>query len=805
MAEITKEIDLEIAHVLFVDIVGYSKLLINEQRRLLGLLNEMVRGTEQFRAAEEKRRLLSLPTGDGMALVFYHSPEAPVECALELARADQTHPELRLRMGVHSGPVSGVVDVNGRANIAGAGINLAQRVMDCGDAGHILLSKHVAEDLEHYGHWQPHLHDLGEVEVKHGVRLRVVNLYTDDLGNPELPQKLRRTAGFGLGTKAAGLKWAILGATAVVAVLAGYVLLRPHPTSPKSAYGALPTPAPISDKSIAVLPFLSLSEDKSNAFFAVGIQDEIVTSLAKISGLRVTSRTSTQQYKSAPQNLSQIARELRVANILEGSVQKVGDRVHINVQLIRADTDEHLWAESYDRALADIFAVESEVAQNVAASLQAALSPEEKARVEAKPTNNPDAYVLYLRAREYQTRPTGLLQDYETAAQLYTQAVALDPEFALAHARLSTTLSYTYLNFKPSEEIKSRARAEAEEALRLRPDLGEGRLAYGLCLYWTAKDYTAALRELQIARHLLPNSAEIDFYTGAIRRRQGHWREAVASMERASVRDPHNALFAREVLLTRWMVRDWPGAERGGDRAVALAPDLPLLKVERSYVDIWAKGDLEPLNHTLAAMPAGFDPDGEVTLARYDAALLARDFDAAERIIKEAPFEAALSPFGTPLPKSYLLGCIAMARGDPARARPFLETVTAAMEAEAKAFPQDAFRQAELGLLYAFLGRKEEAIRQGRSAVTLMPETKDAISGPSLSGILAVIYAQTEQPDKSLELINRLLTLPGPVSQVFAGSMTQSDLRLRWQWDPLRPDPRFQKILTGPEPATIYR
>jgi len=195
MSEVNKEIDLEIAHVLFVDIVGYSKLLINDQRRLLEVLNQLVRGTEQFRVAEQNGRLISIPTGDGMALVFYQSPEAPVECALELARADQAHPELRLRMGVHSGPVSGVIDVDGRANIAGAGINMAQRVMDCGDAGHILLSKRVAEDLEQYGHWQPHLHDLGETEVKHGVRLRVVNLYTDELGNPTLPEKFNVSAG----------------------------------------------------------------------------------------------------------------------------------------------------------------------------------------------------------------------------------------------------------------------------------------------------------------------------------------------------------------------------------------------------------------------------------------------------------------------------------------------------------------------------------------------------------------------------------------------------------------------------------
>lgn len=800
------ELKAEIGHVLFLDIVGYSKLLINEQTELLEHLKVMVRGSEQVRAAEAEGKLIRLATGDGMALVFRNSPEAPAQCALEVSRAVKEHPKLNLRMGIHSGPINEVSDVNERANVTGAGINLAQRVMDCGDAGHILLSKRVADDLAQYRHWQPLLHELGECEVKHGIRLSLVNLYTDEVGNPELPQKFsRRSAPFGgLRTRSARKKWAAIGAAVLLAAAIGFPLFQRKQTSRRPMSSAAPT-VPVAEKSIAVLPFRNLSEDKANAFFAFGIQDEILTSLAKISGLKVTSRTSTQRYQSAPENLRQIGEELRVAHILEGSVQKVGDRVHINVQLIRANTDEHLWAQSYDRALADIFSVEVEVAQSVAASLQATLSPEEKARVETRPTDNPDAYVLYLRAREYQTRPTGLLQDYQMAAQLYSQAVALDPGFALAHARLSTTLAYTYLNFQPTQEIKARARAEAEEALRLRPDSGEGRLAYALCLYWTEKDYKAALREMEVARRLLPNDAEIDYFTGAIRRRQGQWGEAVASMDRASARDPRNALFAREVLLTRWMVRDWPTAARGGDRAVALAPDLPLLRVERSYVDIWARGDLGPLNAALAAVPAGLDPDGEVTLARWDAGLLARDFSAAQRIIAAASFEVALTPFGTPLPKAYLMGCVAIARDDPTQARPLFDAARPGMEADAAAFPLDAFRQAELGLLYAFLERKEDAIRQGRRAVELLPESKDAFYGPCLSGILALIYARSEQPDQALDLIERLLTLPGPVSQVFEGSITLSDLRLRWQWDPLRGNPRFQKLLERPEPKTVYR
>ena len=299
-AEIKKEIELEIAYVLFIDIVGYSKLLVDQQRRLLEILNEIVRGTEQFHKAEANNRLITIPTGDGMALVFYNTPEAPVECALEISRALKEHPELKLRMGVHSGAVSGVVDVSGRANIAGAGINVAQRVMDCGDTGHILLSKHVAEDLEQLGHWKRHLHDLGDTEVKHGAHVSVVNLYTEELGNPEVPQKFRqarqKAAMPAFGEKRSrGRSWIIAAAAIILAALAlgGFLLFR-HSTSVASRAASI---SGIPEKSIAVLPFENLSRDQDNAYFADGIQDEILTRLAKIADLKVISRTSTQHYQ----------------------------------------------------------------------------------------------------------------------------------------------------------------------------------------------------------------------------------------------------------------------------------------------------------------------------------------------------------------------------------------------------------------------------------------------------------------------------------------------------------------------------
>src|SRR5438034_1833265 len=289
-------VKLEIGHVLFIDIVGYSKLLITEQREQLRTLKEIVRRTEPFRIAEAEAKLLRLPTGDGGALVFRTSPEAPVLCALEISKALKNHPELRVRMGIHSGPVNEVTDLNEQANIAGAGINIAQRVMDCGDAGHILLSRHVAEDLENYPHWQPCLHNLGEFEVKHGARIGIVNLYDDQIGNPELPKKLQVLK----QRRARARLAAIAGALLLLAgIIAAFVIVSKK--SPKST-------SMISEKSIAVLPFENRSEDKANAYFADGIQDEILTRLSKIADLKVISRTSTQHYKSAPENLPEIAR-----------------------------------------------------------------------------------------------------------------------------------------------------------------------------------------------------------------------------------------------------------------------------------------------------------------------------------------------------------------------------------------------------------------------------------------------------------------------------------------------------------------
>jgi len=409
-AEVKEQIRLEVAHVLFIDIVGYSKLSINEQRAVVDELTKIVRGSDQYQKAEAAGRLIKIPTGDGMALVFYTSQEAPAQCAIEINGALRAHPRLQVRMGVHSGPVSGVIDVNGHANLAGAGLNMAQRVMACGDAGHILVSKHVAEDLEEYEHWRPLLHDLGACEVKHGMRVGIANLYADQVGNPQLPKKFQA-----LKKRSVRLRWTV----AMAMLLALAVIVAAIGMFSRYRARSMLTPP---GKSIAVLPFENLSEDKANAYFADGVQDEILTDLAKVADLKVISRTSVIGYRdTAGRNLRKIGQELGVAHLLEGSVQRSGNRVRVNAQLIDARNDAHLWGQTYDRDLADVFVIQSEIAKTIADQLQAKLSPSEKSAIERPPTNDITAFDLCTRAKNLLLTASG----GTTAKADYLQAIDL--------------------------------------------------------------------------------------------------------------------------------------------------------------------------------------------------------------------------------------------------------------------------------------------------------------------------------------------------------------------------------------------
>jgi adenylate cyclase len=460
MPKLKSDTHLAIAHVLFIDVVGYSKLLVNEQREVVHELNEIVRQTAQFRKSDANGELICIPSGDGMALVFFQSPEEPVQCALEISKALKTHPRLRLRMGVHSGPVDTIKDVNERINVAGTGINVAQRVMDCGDAGHILISQRVAEDLAQDRLWPPLLHDLGEIELKHGAKVGIANLYTAELGNPRPPEKLTH----------------VQGASQLPGV-------------------------PSAQKSIAVLAFVNMSNDPDNEYFSDGIAEEIINTLTKVKALRVASRTSAFAFKGKSEDLSEIGRKLKVNAVLEGSVRKAGNRLRVTAQLIDVADGYHLWSERYDRQLEDVFAIQDEIAGNIVRALRVVLGEDEKRAIEKAPEENVQAYEYYLRGRQFfhQFRRTAL----QYARRMFDRAIEIDPNFARAHAGIADCCSFLYMYWDSSKANLESADASSREALELGRESAEAHTSRALALT-LRRQYDEAREEFEAALRLNP-------------------------------------------------------------------------------------------------------------------------------------------------------------------------------------------------------------------------------------------------------------------------------------------------------------
>ena len=777
--EIKKEIQLEIAHVLFIDIVSYSKLSINNQHALVEELNEIVRATEQFRKADASDRLIKIPTGDGMALAFYTSPEAPAQCAIEISRALKEHPRLQLRMGVHSGPVSGVVDVTGKANVAGAGINMAQRVMDCGDAGHILLSKRVAEDVEEYEQWRPLLHDLGSCEVKHGVRVAVVNLCADQVGNPRLPWKFETAQ-----KRRKRLRWvattaALLALGAIVACIAMF--------SRNRVRSVLAAP----EKSIAVLPFENLSEEKANAYFADGIQDEILTRLSKIADLKVISRTSTQHYKSAPENLPEIAKQLGVAHILEGSVQKSGESVRVNVQLIKAANDSHLWADTFDRKLTDIFSVESEVAKAIAEQLRAHLTGREEQALAMKPTNNPEAYDAYLQGLAFDAR-TFSHEPTEKSISSYEKAVQLDPTFALAWSRLCRADALFYWRqVHTSATGRDDAKRALDNAQKLQPDSPDTLLALGYYQHWVLRDYELAKTTFRRVNKMLPGSSDAPAALALITRRQGHWDESIAYFEQALVLDPRNAELLKNGADTYSAIRQFPAALKLYDRALDIVPNDPDLLASKAGI-YQALGNLEEAAKWLAEVntqsPHAF------FFAKISQLTLERNLGEAVRLLQA---RLARVQFASELWKGnnqVALVLIQRFAGDSAGEKLAAEQARNTLEPLCKNQPDNAFSAAYLSVAYACLGNKDAALKEAERAITLWPTAKDAMAGPGMEENLAFIETIVGENGRAISDLGRLLATPYPGSN-YNTPLTPALLGLDPMFDPLRNDPRFQKLV----------
>jgi len=807
------QLRLEIAHVLFMDIVGYSKLLIDEQSEALQELNEIVRNTEAARTAEAAGQLIILPTGDGMALVFTGSVEDPVECALQVSQRLRAQPSLPVRMGIHSGPVHHVSDVNQRENIAGAGINIAQRVMDCGDAGHILLSKRVADDLAQYRRWQPYLHDLGDFEVKHGVVVSIVNLYADVVGNPTQPAKLKhgkrlpQRARVSEGAKRSPLLIALLigglmlFSVAVLAIIFAPAILKQsrarENTTSSPAAPTTPSAPAIAEKSIAVLPFENMSRDPDNAFFTDGVQDQVLTALAKVADLKVISRTSVMQYKSGvARNLREIAQQLGVTHVLEGSVQRAGNKVRVNAQLVNARTDMHEWAENYDRPVDDVFAIQSEIAKAIADQLQAKLSPQEKNAIERPPTTDVIAFDLYSRAKNLMLTTSFSAiggQNLRKAVDLLEQALARDPSFLLAQCQLAHAHDNLYfLGIDHTPGRLAQAEAAVQAAFRLGPDAGEAHLARAEHLYRGYLDYEGALAELEIAKRTLPNDPLIFEQKGYIYRRQGKQEEGLRNLERAVELDPRNFFTLQQIALSYLNLRRYPDMIAVLDRALAIKPDDVETRIVRAVVDLEWKADTRPLHRVIdeigATNPAGVE---SIADTYFICALAERDASMAERALV-ALGENRFGVDAILLDRHFGQGVIGRMTKDPAKAKAGFSTARIAQEKRMQAQPDYGPNYCMLGLIDAGLGRKEEALREGRRAIELLPVEKDSINGPHMIEYFAIIAAWVGEKDLAFEQLDKAIRLPCEVSY--------GRFKLLPYYDPLRGDPRFEKIVASLAP-----
>jgi len=787
--EVKQDHGLQIAHILFTDIVGYSKLLSDEQRKLFGLLNEIVRNTSQFRVAEAAGKLVRLSTGDGIGLAFFTTVDVPVRCALEISRKLREHPKLKLRMGINSGPVDQVLDVNDRRNITGVGINMAQRVMDCGDAGHILLSRRVADDLAQYHEWKPYLHDLGRVEVKHGLKLEVVNFYNQEAGNSQLPGKLKSAA-----RKRNTRRWMVIATVALMAGLS-FVVLRIGLRARSG--GSLLS---VSEKSIAVLPFENMSAEKENAFFADGVQNEILTNLAKIADLKVISRASVMVYKVGNgRNLREIAQQLGVAHVLEGSVQRAGGKVRVSAQLIDARTDKHLWAATYDRDLVDVFAIETELAQTIAGELQAKLTRSEKAAIEEKPTQDLVAYEFYARAvsliYNVQVPPFAVDEPEKSlseAVDLLNKAVARDPNFLLAYCQLAFAHDSVY-----QEEIDrtparlALAQSAIDSAFRLRPDSGEAHLALGWHLQYS--DYDRARAELALAQHSLPNNPVVYELAGKIDRRQGRWADATQNLQRACELDPRNVpyLLALGATYNLWL-HDYEQYGKVLDRVLALHPDRKPDRIFRAFIEVDQRADTGPwraaIEKILAEDPASAK-DPFLTDQCFILALFDRDLDAAG--VLATTLSQKNSGADPALGRDFWMGVVARLKGDETSARAALTKALAEQKEEIRN-PDDMWLLCGLGLIDALLGKKEEALSEGRRAIEMLPIVKNSTSDGYVKRYFVMACAWAGERELALEHLEVVARIPGGPSY--------GDLRLNPMWDPLRGDPRFEKIVASLAP-----
>ncbi len=543
------------------------------------------------------------------------------------------------------------------------------------------------------------------------------------------------------------------------------------------------------DKSIAVLPFENLSDEKENAYFADGIQDDVLTNLSKIGELKVISRTSVMQYRGKTANVREIGKALGVSNILEGSVRRSGNKVRVNVQLIDANSDEHIWASDYDRDVTDVFAIQTDLAQKISEALQAKLSPVEKSRMERRPTENGEAYLAFVQAHNLQNavEDIGKLKQSE---QLYARAVELDPKFALAIARYSQLESWIVHTFERTIERREKARALAQQALQLQPDLPEAHLAMGFSLYYGDNNFEGALKEFEIAQRDLPNEAEGYLALGSIQRRMGKWPESNASLEKAASLDPKDSWVLQNLALSYATLRDFDAANKTIDRGLKTNPDGLGLWEIKTKLAIAEKGDLsvsEKAFQAAKSIPMTNEEKLRIAGGRLDVFLLERKYQEA---LHEAESLSDGLLAGIPAAlcsKYYLLGFVRKALHDEAGARPAFLKAKDLLEVQLKQSPDSPDLRIQLAKVLAYLGEKDAALTEARRATEILPESKDAFGGPEITEGVAEVCAIVGENARAIELLDGLLGRPSPV--------TVPLLKLSPVWDPLRKDPRFQALI----------
>jgi len=601
-AELESDAQLEIGHVLFMDIVGFSKLLVDEQSDASQKLNQIVRNTEQFRAAEAADKLTRLPTGDGMVLVFYIGPEAPARCAMEIARALKDA-QFGVRMGIHTGPVNKIADVNDRSNLAGTGINLAQRVMDCGDAGHVLLSKRAAEDLEQHSKWRPRLHHLGQFEVKHGVKVDIVNLYTDEIGNPALPEKLK-------GQKispSSGITKPALATVSLIAIAILSAWFFRHGNQKGAGELSLATIFP--GKSVAIAPFKPLVASDRDEVLEAGMADTLINKLSTSREIIVPSLSSVRKYDDQKHDAITMGRELRVNAVLEGNLQKSGDRIRVTARLIKVADGSSLWADTFDEKFTDVFAVQDAIAQKVAAALALKLSEEAQQRLTRRYTDNAEAYQLYLKGRFNWNKYTE--EGFKKAIEYYNQALQKDPNYALAYAGLASSHIQLGTDFGSPRENSPKAKAYALKALEIDDALAEAHCALGT--YYLFFELALALAENELKRAIALNPSYPDVYHYYC-----HWHESqdrvdegISLMKRGLELDPLSLLIGEELGWAYYHGRHYNEAVAQLKKTIELDPAFPInyLTLAQTYEQMGRSEEAIAEMRKLMAMPGGDWPE----------------------------------------------------------------------------------------------------------------------------------------------------------------------------------------------------